>query len=357
MPSVNEQILDRQVSHQIGLIRYSNSVTQKIVKHLNRVEADLIAKIIDRASRGSMTAFRQAKILDDIAAILGDASPELWSIVKTEMAELGVYETQFQTRILTSAMPAELVTAGVSIEQVRAATMSRPFQGRILKEWVSTLDAGTRLRLRDAVRIGFTEGESIDQIVRRIRGTRARNYQDGAMEISRRGAETLARTAVNHTAAQARQEVYKANSDIVKGWVFLATLDMRTTAPCWRLGTLERVYPIGQGPMPPRHPNCRSSDSVVTKSFKELGLNIKDYPESTRASMDGQVPANLTYGAWLKRQPVAVQNEVLGVKKATLFRKGDLPIDKFVDSRGNAYTLDELAMREAKAFEKAGLSE
>jgi len=103
--------------------------------------------------------------------------------------------------------------------------------------------------------------------------------------------------------------------------------------------------------------NCRSSTTPVTKSFKELGLNIKDYPASTRASMDGQVAAGVNYGQWLKRQPVAVQNEVLGVQKAKLFRKGDLSIDKFVDSRGNAYTLDELRRRESAAFEKAGLSE
>jgi hypothetical protein len=67
------------------------------------------------------------------------------------------------------------------------------------------------------------------------------------------------------------------------------------------------------------------------------------------------VPAKTTYQQWLRTQPVAFQNEVLGVKKARLYRQGGLTLDKFVTPQGREYTLTELARRERDAFTAAGL--
>ncbi|MGT2493119.1 hypothetical protein ACU4GD_28060 [Cupriavidus basilensis] len=55
-----------------------------------------------------------------------------------------------------------------------AAALSRPFQGRLLKEWASNIEADRMVRIRDAIRIGFVEGQTTDQIIRRVRGTRAK---------------------------------------------------------------------------------------------------------------------------------------------------------------------------------------
>jgi hypothetical protein len=57
----------------------------------------------------------------------------------------------------------------------------------------------------------------------------------------------------------------------------------------------------------------------------------------------------------MKRQPAAFQNDVLGVTKAKLFRKGDLTLDQFIDRRGNELTLKQLASQQADAFKNAGL--
>jgi hypothetical protein len=67
------------------------------------------------------------------------------------------------------------------------------------------------------------------------------------------------------------------------------------------------------------------------------------------------VAASVTYQDWLKRQPKEVQDDILGVSKAQLFRKGDLPLDRFVDRAGHEYTLDELRQRESEVFQKAGI--
>ena len=101
----------------------------------------------------------------------------------------------------------------------------------------------------------------------------------------------------------------------------------------------------------------------VTKSWKELGINLKEAPAGTRASMNGQVPATMTYNDWLKKQPVGFQDDILGKAKGQLYRKGGLPMDKFVDMKtGHEFTLKELRTKDIEgvkgykgAFTKAGL--
>lgn len=93
----------------------------------------------------------------------------------------------------------------------------------------------------------------------------------------------------------------------------------------------------------------------MTKSFRDLGIDIDELSPGTRASMDGQVPADTTYGQWLKRQSAARQDDVLGPTRGALFRRGGLTIDKFADERGRELTLAELRERDAEAFSRAGL--
>ena len=93
---------------------------------------------------------------------------------------------------------------------------------------------------------------------------------------------------------------------------------------------------------PPLHPNCRSTLRLVTKSWRELGLDANDIPESTRASMDGQVKDNLNYENWLKSKTTEQQDEVLGKGKAELWRKGIITFRDMLDQSGRPLTLKEL---------------
>ena len=71
--------------------------------------------------------------------------------------------------------------------------------------------------------------------------------------------------------------------------------------------------------------------------------------------LTGRVPAVTTYQEWLTRQSVEFQDDVLGRSRGLLFRRGGLTLSKFVDVRGKTITLQNLARREAAAFEKAGV--
>jgi SPP1 gp7 family putative phage head morphogenesis protein len=361
MATANDKIVDAAISHQIGLQRYGTGVVRRVMALLNRVDADLFAQMVialEKMPPESFTVQRLDQLLVEVNRLNAEAYKAAGEELDKALLELAGYEASYQHKMLQSVLPAQvaeaLTLATVPANQAYAAAMARPFQGKLLREALKDVEAAKAIRIRDAIRMGFVEGETISQMVRRIRGTRALGYADGLMEIDRRGAEALVRTAVNHTANYARQAVFEANSDVVQEWQFLSTLDGRTTITCASLSG--KTFPIGSGPQPPRHWNCRSTAvPVLTSAWEALGLSKSDIEPSTQASMDGQISGDITYGQWLKGKPAAFQDEVLGPERGKLFRSGGLTVDRFTDSKGKVYTLDELRKRDAAAFEKAGL--
>lgn len=355
MADVNTELADAAVRHAIGLQRYTSGELQRMMALLNRVDAD-IAAIMQKYDPTDVAPRYAEQRLEKMLVAIRELNAEVYdAFVKAlsgDMRDLAAYEAEFQARMIEDAIPVEFDVVKPTPAQVRAAALSRPFQGRLLKEWGKDLEAAAFAKVRDNIRIGFVEGETIDQMVRRIRGTRANQYKDGVLEINRRNAEALVRTAVSHTANSARDDVYAANEDIIRGWKFVATLDSRTSAVC--RGLDGKVFDLGKGPKPPRHWNCRSTTVPVLKSWREMGIDADEAPPSTRSSMNGQVPDTETYDSWLRKQPVAFQNEVLGVKKAQLFRAG-LTLDRFTNRAGDELSLQELMKKEAEFFKKAGV--
>lgn len=347
---VNDEIADRLTRHQIGLQRLSNATIRKIVALLNRIDA----RIVERLARDDLSGLsraRQERLLRDIRRIVESVYQDATGQLQIDLDALAQYEVEYQSDLFREVIPVRLDWVTPASDQIVAAVNSRPFQGRLMKDWFTDLEEGAFKRLRDAIRMGIVEGRTTAQIIRDIRGTRAQGYRDGILQVNRRHAEVVVRTAVNHTANAARNRLYQRNKSLIKGVQWLSTLDSRTSAICRARDG--KVYPVDSGPRPPAHPNCRSSTAPVLKSWREIGLDKDDTQKSTRASMNGQVAEDMTYGEWLRKQPVSVQNEVLGQKKAILFRKGELPIDRFVNRLGDELTLDELREREKAAWQRA----
>ncbi|UYW34463.1 phage head morphogenesis protein [Methylorubrum extorquens] len=359
--AVNDDIMDAQVSHAVGLQRLGTSILRKILALLNRTDADLEDQIRQRLAGvepGSIetefTTERLRLLLEGIRRTNAAVYDQIQVVLLQEALGLAEYEAEHQASIITEHVPVRLDVALPTTEQLHAIVQKRPFQGRLLREWGKSLEDGRTQKVHDAVRIGMVEGETVDHIVRRVRGTKAMEFKDGVLEISRRDAEAVVRTAVAHIANGASEATYERNADIIKGVRWVSVLDSRTTAVCRARDG--KVYEPGKGPRPPAHWNCRSTTTPVTKSFRDLGIDLDEVPAGTRASMDGQVPADLTYGGWLARQSAAVQDDILGATKGKLFRDGGLTVDRFVDRAGREYTLDELQRRERGAFRKAGLA-
>lgn len=356
MATVNSILADAAISHAVDGTRYSNGVVKRLLKLLNRVDADLFRQLteaLDRLPASAFTVDRLDSLLQSARELNARAYQALRDGLETELSDLSAYEAGYQHQLFAATLPVQVRFASISAQQAYGAAISRPFQGRLLREWAASIEADRMSRIRDALRIGYVQNETIDQMVRRIRGTRALGYADGLIEIDRRNAAAVVRTATQHVASFTRNRFYEANADLIKGEKYTATIDGRTTLRCASLDG--KVFDLGKGPMPPVHWNCRSTRVPLLKSWRELGIDHDDLSPSTRASLDGQIPEETTFGEWLKGKPAAFQDDYLGKTKGKLFRDGKLPIDRFVSRNGDELTLDQLRQRDAEAFARAGL--
>lgn len=358
--SANEKIQDRTIRHSVFLERLKASEVIKVNKILNKeVYPDLLEKIeiqIARITqRGTDLGKGTLKRLQTLENFIKKSSEKMSTTIQTDLVVdldlLARNELEWQVLAIRNSVGFDLEMVIPNPGIVSAKAIRTPFLGSNLEEWFETLAVSNQRRLNQAIRIGIVEGETTQQIVKRIRGSRALGFSDGVLKVTTNQAEAIARSAINHVTNQARLELFKENRDIIKGLQWTATLDSRTSVIC--AGLDGKVFKIDVGPRPPAHVNCRSTMTAVLKSARQIGLN--KIPEGKRASINGQVPATLTYPQWLKGQPVAIQETVLGKTKAKLFRNGDLKIERFTNSSLKPLNLDELRKLEKTSFKKAGL--
>lgn len=349
MATVNEALEDEITQHSVYLTRFASGTNAKALALLKRSEARLVERLLSE-DLTALSRTRQEQLLSALRKIISEAYTDATGALVIDLEGLSAYEVEYQLDLFDEVTPVRLDWVRPSAEQVYAAVNARPFQGKLLKEVWPELEASAWRRVRDTIRAGIVEGLTTDEIVRLLRGTAAQGYADGLLSKSRREIEAVVRTAVQHTANTAREYLYAQNTDLIKGVRFVATLDSRTTILC--ASKDGKVYEPGKGPRPPLHFNCRSTTAPIIKSWREMGFDIDELPEVGRASMDGQVPAGQDYDAWLRKRPETFQNEVLGQKRADLFRAGTR-IDRFIDKGGREYTLDELKRREKEAWAKA----
>jgi hypothetical protein len=178
------------------------------------------------------------------------------------------------------------------------------------------------------------------------------------MTIAREQAETLARTTLSMGVHQGRVALWDANSARINAIMHISTLDARTTTICVaRSGvqyTVPTHEPIGHH-LPylsgiPYHFRCRSTFTPVFKSYEDLlgtagrrfDQALAALPQGTRASMDGQVPADITFDAWLTGQPERIQRQLLGKTRLALWKEQKITLAQLLDQvTGRPLRLDE----------------
>jgi len=367
--SVNETLLDEAVHHAVDLQAYSNGVVRRLIALLNRSDARLFAQL--QAALGSMdpesfTVQRLDLLLQSVRALNSEIYAQFTSALTEDLRGLSGTEATYHVELFRSVLPVQINVASVTQEQVYAAAMSRPMQGRLLKEWAAGLEEDRATRIRDTFRQGYVSGKTTAQLVTELRGTRAKGYSDGIIEIDRRSAQSVVNTAISHIAGTARERFYGANADLIKAEAWRSTLDNKTSQLC-RLRDGKQYTPVDHKPIGHKIPwlagpgkihwCCRSTSSPVTKSWEELGgVAGPDLSPTERASMDGVAPADLDYSTWIERQSAARQDQILGPSRGALLRKGGLTLDRFANEKGVWLTLEQLKERNAAAFKRAGLS-
>ena len=327
--------------------RYTKGVLAKMLRLLLDADATLLGRIesrlewLSRADRerllkGDWSTQRLEALRDSIIALSVAYRDALNQAIRTEGKALVGAEIVFAESLAGRLTIAGQAAGAIpSAATIYTAAVAQPFQGEHLRTYVSNFEKSTRARMLRSVRQSFVQGDSVQDAVRTLRGTKRRNYRDGVLDISKRGATMVVRTSMTHLAARTHENVYQDLG--VTQVEYVATLDGRTTLICANLDG--KKYDIDKPhPTPPMHPNCRSSVIPVIDDLPN--------PELTeRASVNGPVQ-NQQYPEWFGKQPAEFQRHWLGPTRYKLFKDGGYTIDKFVDPRSNRiYTIEELTER------------
>jgi SPP1 gp7 family putative phage head morphogenesis protein len=381
----------------IDLNRYSNSVARRVINAYNDIIIDSVNQlrtIDDLAAPVKAARLRGilAQLKDSLDTWAGDAT----ELTALELQGLAQLQSEFVTDQLRKALPVggrdavrsveispqfaqSVVTTDptqlnvvalsddlfaavqgapqtFSLTAAQGATITLP-NGEVVGKAFRGIAVDQAERFNQVVRQGLLTGETTQDIAKRLIG----NLQFGeeaktvrqlvaaggqSTAIADNQIVTLVRTSINQVANTASQQVYEANQDITKKYRYVATLDTRTSSICRALDGKEFEY--GKGPTPPQHFNCRST-TVAVIDYEGLGFDPP--PPATRASKNGQVPADQTYGQWLAKQSRDVKAEALGPGKVAYFnRLADKygPTDaiaKLVRDDGSELTLDQLRKR------------
>jgi hypothetical protein len=239
---------------------------------------------------------------------------------------------------------------------IKALVSGLAVEGSPVGVWWNRQSIDLRQNFMRQMRISMVNGESLTQAtVRLVGGTVDGVTLPGIMKTTKAKANALAATAQNAISNEAALKTYQENTDVIKAVTQVSTLDNKTSDICiaysgqtWNVETLQPIPPskLRFNSGPPRHFNCRSRLRPVTKSFKELGIkNTKEIPVGTRASMDGQVPADITFDDFLIKKSDTFQNKLLGKKRAQLWRDKKIALTQLVDFRGFPLTLEQLEDR------------
>lgn len=337
--------MEEVIRNLFRLQRLSNGLSLAARKEIRKLQDELLG-ILARNDPTAVQSRYVAGRLAKIRAASAQASKDSFAIIEREMrtslAGIGRNQAdwaanQLLAEVAVGGATINVSARGMGVNFFKSILDTDPFEGRTLKQWLNIGSENVERRLTRQVQLGMSQGDTLDQIVRRIRGRSVGGgrFRGGVIGATVRDAETIARTSVNYIANRAHFDIYDRHDDVTTKYEYTAVLDGRTSDICRSLdGT---TYKYGAGPTPPQHPNCRS---VITPVVDWGGLGIDPPANSTRASSDGQTSAQ-NYTQWLRRKSAAEQDRILGPGRGKAFRKG-VSLRDMVRNDGTSLTLDEI---------------
>lgn len=377
--TANERLFDETVRRKVALLRLERGEADRVEALLREMERDLLDQIGGRLA-GGYTSERLEALLVSVKDLLESRLGQAVDLITETMAELAAEEAAWEVSAIERVSPVQISLAAVSLDQVRALA-GDAVQGLSIARWFEGINAQTAQRVERQLRLGIAEGETLDQLVRRIRGTRANAFKDGVLEATRRDAEAITRTGISEASTAARSLVWEANADVILCLRWTSVLDGRTTPICQsRDGHVRPATDEGSIPdevtdprldppsaRPPAHINCRSilvavidaagivgnrpyvaddrvrerREAQFRQEAKKRGVPIQQVRKEWAQERVGQVPAKVTYEEWFSKQTVAFQQGVLGPARFKLYRQG-MKLGAFVDNSGRRLTIQEL---------------
>lgn len=350
-------------SQQVGQL--ADEQAQALVTMLLTVQKELQQQIKNQIEQYGEANEWTKDMENDVTSLLsgtlaGTASSATSAITEAAVA-VAVSSINTYNSILSVENKASNVRLfeGLTSDQIKQFFVEQPLGGKLLSEWVDeSFSENVQKAILQAIRDGVAAGEGVRDIVNRVL-----RVADIGFIRTRREITTLVRTYLQSANIGAQEAVFKRNEDVIKGYRRKETLDNRTCRQCALADGL--IYDKEEKrPSLPAHPGCRGLYLPVTKSFKELGLNIEEFEEVARPWVireDGAIGVGGkkiisqgtikgTFQDWFKTlSPSDKAKTSIGPLRTDLLQNGIVQWNDMIDKNtGKVKTLEELG------FDKTG---
>lgn len=246
MPKNNKRIRDSLIRHQIFIQRLAATQRDGMYVFID----DIITKAFQRYSNLRYLTPDDGKQLQ---TELLRAFENMSTFILGNLDDFARYEVEFMTKLLGSELAPDM-------EKVLKTMHTRNMQiGLDRGKHASNLDVTLR-------KFGRIKSREIVSLLRRatIQKTSAVETELAIRKLKKRikaQAEALSSTITNHTAAVAKDVVYKMDKKEISYLEWVSVLDVGTTQFCRHQNG--KRYAVNEGPRPPAHFNCRSLMNVV----------------------------------------------------------------------------------------------
>ncbi|MDG6761837.1 minor capsid protein [Glaesserella parasuis] len=335
--SLNSRIAYTLTDRKILHFRYDAHLRQQVMKQLSKTQRELLNRLA-AAGVDALPKKQLDTLLKELKQEVAKVYQEMTAYTQDELSGFFTAETQHIHQLYNDEVGFDFFNQVPEYKQ-KANKTATIIAGSPLEDWWAKQGNDFAFKFEGIIRQGLLDGQQTSQMLTDVKHL---------MNTSRRHAETLVITAVAKVADKAHQALRDENLDILAGEKHLSTLDTRTSTVCQLRDGL--MWDLDKKPIdhdvpyqrPPLHPRCRSILQLVTKSWKELGIDAEEMPSSTRASQDSPVSEQINYENWLKSKSPEQQDQVLGKGKADLWRRGVITFADMLDQSGRPLTLKDL---------------
>jgi len=332
--NITTSLADIAITRSLVLERVKNGLNAKVASMYQGILKDIEKRM---RNNPEMNIKNMNKIIREIKSTVTTVD------IKSDLTDLANQEASYAISSTNAIAGGAVFNKVVKESTIKNIVNTSLMEGATISNWFSSLNKSTQTDLERQIKQGVVIGETNQEIAKRIKNT---------MNINRNHAEAITRTAVATVSNQARQAVYDANDDVMKGYEHVSTLDSKTTFICssrdgaaWSLDG-EGINALGKQnkyQVPPLHFGCRSVLVPVLKSWEDLDIDIKEeLPKGTRSSMDGYVSSGTTFNTFLKGKNTKWQEKYLGKGRYELWKSGKITLSDLVTQQGKTLSLDEL---------------
>lgn len=321
-----------------------------------------ITKIIERKypNLNERSALQIERILNkEVSEFYDEVTKNLYEESLGSLVQKEVHWNTAQMAAITSEKTISLPEN--FIERIKKRIEKKTYQGHTFDFWFKSAGEQNKKRIMALLQEGFREGKTTAEIFNLVNPLANKTASD---------TRTLVRSYLQRAAAETRKESLKSSQDLLDGYIWLSTLDNRTTPHICGVrdqkfydldfNPVDHIYPWDGGPGD-IHFNCRST--FIPRVKKEYGFDYSNFGIE-RASVDagdnyergdkfnqaGRVrrvtrttrergifeinmnSPKINYEQWLRTQPLSFLADSLGnMDYARKFKFGEINLAQYTN--------------------------